>query len=501
MSIWRACCLTSFRSSSPHTYEVPYRIATSPTASAPLQTESHQIYHSLWPLPALSPVPRPDDPASAQAQANNESAYRQLLVHGVLAVLLPTEDLENECLTSLVGQLLSELIIGNLVVGKLSQPWLIWELLIMITRLIRKRNNSGDPDTLGKAEMAQDRNNKDSSADTGWRSWSLQKAFWSFVNWVFLMARIIRLVISIVALSRSLPPRPHPAAIRVADVMNRDIQQKESQSPSHEASISTRRQPAKVPIVEFNAWRCVGDILEIGTRMPWLQGALSMMQWIALQGPGRVAALNGMLDRLMSHSIHILVLDPSHLPPLLRAIRAALFPNNAPGVSSLKAPSSGEQLAALRRRCASALWGLLPRAVGELYYGTNTWAWTGVKANIITNEGHNHATNPMGGIDAGPSHVLLPQEKNCTVQNDTKLSSRPAEHAEEANKLDQISSKHGNEEEERRLSEIETGIVDIFSDAYFNKHLIYAILELVLVRLVPELAEKGVGELWEERLH
>ncbi|KAI0460700.1 hypothetical protein F5B21DRAFT_18817 [Xylaria acuta] len=219
------------------------------------------------------------------------------------------------------------------------------------------------------------------------------------------------------------------------------------------------------------------------------------------------------IPRLMSHYIHIHVLDPSRLPPLLRAIRAALFPNNAPGVSSLKPPSSGEELAALRRRCASAFWGLVPRAVGELYYGTDNWAWFGVKANTITNEGVNlirtdplktssstfklnHATNLKGGTDAGPSHISPADENNPMMRSDATLCSRskPSEPGETLPKQDK-------EDEARRLSEIEAGIVDIFSDAYFNKHLIYGILELVLVRLVPELAEKGVGELWEERLH
>jgi len=56
-------------------------------------------------------------------------------------------------------------------------------------------------------------------------------------------------------------------------------------------------------------------------------------------------------------------------------------------------------------------------------------------------------------------------------------------------------------DEQRILGEIESGIVDVFGDAYCNKHLVYSILELVLVRLMPELAEKGVIELWEERLN
>jgi hypothetical protein len=56
------------------------------------------------------------------------------------------------------------------------------------------------------------------------------------------------------------------------------------------------------------------------------------------------------------------------------------------------------------------------------------------------------------------------------------------------------------QEEERILTEIEEGILDVFSDEYCNRHFLYGVLELVLVRLMPELSEKGIAELWEERL-
>ena len=49
------------------------------------------------------------------------------------------------------------------------------------------------------------------------------------------------------------------------------------------------------------------------------------------------------------------------------------------------------------------------------------------------------------------------------------------------------------------INEVEA-ILDVFSDSYCNKHLTYGILELVLVRLVPEIGKKGVQELMEERL-
>ena len=49
------------------------------------------------------------------------------------------------------------------------------------------------------------------------------------------------------------------------------------------------------------------------------------------------------------------------------------------------------------------------------------------------------------------------------------------------------------------VDEVE-GLLMVFSDEYCNKHLLYSVLELVLVRLMPELSERGVEALWDERL-
>lgn len=43
-------------------------------------------------------------------------------------------------------------------------------------------------------------------------------------------------------------------------------------------------------------------------------------------------------------------------------------------------------------------------------------------------------------------------------------------------------------------------VLDVFGDPYCNRHLLYGVVELAIVRLMPELAEKGVIELSEERL-
>lgn len=49
------------------------------------------------------------------------------------------------------------------------------------------------------------------------------------------------------------------------------------------------------------------------------------------------------------------------------------------------------------------------------------------------------------------------------------------------------------------LDELDS-LLSVVEDEYCNKHLLYSVLELLLVRLMPELSEKGVVELWEERL-
>jgi len=53
---------------------------------------------------------------------------------------------------------------------------------------------------------------------------------------------------------------------------------------------------------------------------------------------------------------------------------------------------------------------------------------------------------------------------------------------------------------DRRVREVEE-VLNVFGDRYCNKHLLYGVVELIIVRLIPEMAEKGVEELLQERLN
>ncbi|KAK3106708.1 hypothetical protein LTR53_018223, partial [Teratosphaeriaceae sp. CCFEE 6253] len=50
-----------------------------------------------------------------------------MLVLTVVQLVLPPEDLQNPCLSVLVTEIFSEIIVRNAVLVKASEPWLLWE--------------------------------------------------------------------------------------------------------------------------------------------------------------------------------------------------------------------------------------------------------------------------------------------------------------------------------------------------------------------------------------
>jgi len=278
-----------------------YRAAHNPITQPPIETNPREIYHSLCPLPALSPVPRPGFPESSTEQAQNEGTYRQLLVQGVLAILLPTEDLENECLTALVGQIFSELIIGNNVANKLSELWLILEMLLVVTRMIERRKLAvdGENGPLGATAGADRATSKAQvqvpKAVGGHKSFSVQTLLWSIVHWCFLAISFVRMIFTILKVSRSLPRR---ASLDLHDHDDGASRDKSGLEPVQSAKVSkTAAGPVKTPVLSFRCWPAISNLIEMDVRMPWLCGTLSMVRWITTVRPGRMAGVDGVIDR------------------------------------------------------------------------------------------------------------------------------------------------------------------------------------------------------------
>jgi hypothetical protein len=250
-------------------------------------------------MPALSPVPDGDGGPLAQQQMNNEAVYRQMLVRGVLAVLLPTEDLENDCLTTLVGQIFSEMIIGNGIGGKASEPWLLWEGIIKIAevvqaqlprsqanvRLARSNSESLGP-SVAPAELF--------SSKKKWNiQWSIQKTFWLVLQYAFVTFTAARFLILTLVQSSSLPSRITSPKISTSAV----LEDHSSQDGIDAEPIANKAGPSKTPIVEMRIWSAAARLLDFDFRMPWLAATLSFLQWGALTGPGQLGNTDGRIDK------------------------------------------------------------------------------------------------------------------------------------------------------------------------------------------------------------
>lgn len=277
---------------------IVYRSANDPIHPVPISSHPRQIYHSLWPYQPLSPVPVEQDPSSIAEQLDNEAAYRQLLVQGVLSILLPTEDLENDCLTSLVGQVISEMILGSGIGGKACEPWLLWEGITKVTEVIQAR--------LPKSEV-QVQSDKSTSAtgetlvnitggntDVAGLGRRVLNSLWPILQYLFVAIATIRFIVITIAMSSSLPSRLHPVT-KLTGSPPRDPQSDASVTPENLFLPSHKK--SRQPIIKMRLWPCISNLLDVHVRTPWLGATLSMLQWGALTGPGGIGNTDGMLDR------------------------------------------------------------------------------------------------------------------------------------------------------------------------------------------------------------
>ena len=268
-----------------------YRAASSAALlHSPIKVNIDEAYHALRPFPQLDPVPRLGDPDSLRLQQKNEAAYRQILVQGILAVLLPTEDLENPCLTALVEQIFSETLIGNIIANKASQPWLLLEGICIITRLLREKK-----DKAKQQIVSGQHSSKNGKQPLRHHGWSLHSFFVSVLQLVIVTASIVRMVVQTIVLSSSLPSRfsqaSETAAVRPDGTTYNDIP-----SSVHYPNASCPP-AARTPIISFSIWSCLGQLIELPLRMPWVHGFLALLGHYSLRGPGRLASWNRPLDR------------------------------------------------------------------------------------------------------------------------------------------------------------------------------------------------------------
>lgn len=199
---------------------------------------------------------------------------------------------------------------------------------------------------------------------------------------------------------------------------------------------------------------------------------------------------------------------------------------------------SESQIKIIKRACASNIRSLIPRRAALAFFGV--WANAeAIEPSTLTGQTPDPATvnlkaDPLNSSpnisgassdsrqknDSNPSrkdhpaslsrksnaaHARRDQNNDAAGTGVSKLAS--GAHAETAATTASSANTLTNnplspmtpEEDEQLLSAIEDDILDLFSDTYCNKHLIFSIVEAVLVKIIPELSEHTVPELMSER--
>ncbi|OQE30440.1 hypothetical protein PENFLA_c003G05679 [Penicillium flavigenum] len=571
-----------------------YRLARQQSHLSGLPTSYRTLYHELNPHPGLSPIPDPGDPDTIAEQIENEAVYRRLLANGILAVLLPTEDLENSSLRALVVDVIADLILGNQISGRACEGWFIWENIGKLAAQVGRRHTQDDtksPDSqINRLEkfglLSTDDELPDRPSTFSGTAW-----IWNLLQGIYLGYVVLRFIAMGLFRVASNPGPSHGVGVSLASPINQKRDGMESSDV-----ITSRR-----PVLDYRMYSMVSQILGISWRMPWLSGLLSLFQHLIVAGPGRVGATDGIFDRFLRETIEEYVLTPTLLPNLLLATRTALFPantrpipqiaaghieaptsalqsvqtprpsqkalaptaspntpiaegargadtdviskSNNPGNSSnsgntgggastatsgrpssfstvaadvptselndpaepvkSNSPSSTE-IAAIKRRCAASLLAVIPRSVVRTFLGVPLSASPPYSRDgtCSSNSSASLVTSPppsprahLGSFQGGkenlaPSNSPLPSD-SCPVACGHLA-------AERLRTDDDPSA--GIDCEERHLVEtIEDDFLDLFADEYCNKHLVWGIIETVLAKMLPEMAERSVEDLLEDR--
>lgn len=257
--------------------------------------------------------------------------------------------------------------------------------------------------------------------------------------------------------------------------------------------------------------------------------------------------------RFLHDTVQQYILTPSLLPDLLLAVRSTLFPENTrplpplpisplandiharPNVPEHAGPSlptngvsqsssasqpnttssppseimSTPRTRAIRRECASNLLSLIPANVAFYYLCPQPKSSSHPESQFQPQTASRRAEMTSSVSDASSeSYATTPDDAHGSTANPNTSktsSSSSSGAAQETNDDARCKSRSttttpsSQAQDEELLTAIETDLLDVFSDTYCNKHLIYSIIEVVVVRLLPEMQQRNITELMAAR--
>lgn len=217
-----------------------------------------------------------------------------MLVQGALAILLPTEDLENICLRTLVADVIAETILGRSIGGRVCEGWFIWTSITKLVEAVKAQVNpraTGEEievDTRSRLEkygLLSERGDDTGSSEDRQRS-AFSEVPWRCLQYGYLTVMALQFVIVGLFAASSEPRRSSWSAKGASD------------SPV----VKPTEAPAAIlrPILDFRIFSLLSTMLDLALRMPWLSGSLALLQHHLIASPLvllRVGAVDGLLDQ------------------------------------------------------------------------------------------------------------------------------------------------------------------------------------------------------------
>ncbi|RPA99761.1 hypothetical protein L873DRAFT_1806276 [Choiromyces venosus 120613-1] len=333
-----------------HVKDYRLALARHNTAVSPHLT-LREIFHNFQPHPALSSSP------------DSEKLYLKLVSSGILAVLLPTEDLESDCERSLVREVLSGMVLWN-VVDKLSEPHIIHEIIKNTLELLRAPMSPPSapepPPENEKPPMTHTRRKRSYSEKippipppqesngsvkekfhaseiptppANYKLIRIPLAMDNLLAATFRVLSLLRTYLSSFITNLHSPPPPPPRP--------------------------------KKPLLRMALFRLIPSYLHLSTLQPW---TLSSLLFFTKPFTSRSTRLGLTLDNLLSSSFHSYIESPSLLVQILRSARSTLFPASPEPVRAYPTPKEKVQI---KHTAEEAIWEAIPSTIRKVYFGTD----------------------------------------------------------------------------------------------------------------------------------
>lgn len=280
-----------------------YRQAEATATNSPYELDICQIYHSQRPHPALSPDTHE---ATTELRAENERIYCQLLIQGSLAILLPTEDLQNDPLRILVGDIIADLIVGQALCGKVSHGWFLHETIAKLATVLDDKvqpkvtGNEIRDDAKNRLEkfglLSSERNTLNTHSSHSGQS-RIATWFWRLMQYGYMLYLFLLYVFKEL---QALNHRPN---------WYLDLRSSSSSLSSTGKSQLPSEDQISRPVMAFGLFSMISTLLNMSACMPWMTSTFGFFQHVLLDRAGRIGRYDSRLDRyvlIFSGHIHAL---------------------------------------------------------------------------------------------------------------------------------------------------------------------------------------------------